>query len=295
MDTLTSAIRTRYAQLERTIGRALPISIDVYNSNDSVKKSYHVLVKGVCFHDHHACSRIAHDVVEIATKTNPALAKTFDSSVYSSKRNLRLLHSRKIDSTRVKTFGCTSYRSPEYKAPDENITTRLLSSLVSYVSKCQYVQRMSDTEIIPRMRPVIEETLQATTVRDALDLVNELLPGVFFFREVRKKAVFLKRLKPAKCPICERVHDNENAMVVLRRPSMYDAEVLHFVCMRDTGVSIPLQSNEEVILPLAPDDVRSSVEIGEVGVQESRGSDREKRLRIESYAEKIVRMYPFSA
>lgn len=271
VEDLSAAICVQHQRLEQRLGRQLPIAIDLYSSSDSVKKSYHVIVRGFCFPDHLLCRRFACEIIEIAGTSVGA----FDATVYTSKRNLRLLHSRKINSTRIKTFVRTVFTNQVIERRSWNQQTILLESLVSYVRGCVLIP------VGDRPLPAVPEsraTMSADTVRDALSLVNDLLPGVFSFRELRGKTLFLKRNRAALCPVCERVHDNDNAMVVLRRPWNGNQEVLFFICMRDTSRSMPLQSDEEIELPTALSASTNVVTHSDV----------------ELFAMKIVRAYPFA-
>jgi hypothetical protein len=291
IDALTNAIRHYYTELEKTTNRSLPIRIDIYSSSDSVKKSFHVVVKGVCFRDHTSCGQAAREIIAYARRTHTESIRSeppherqmcsgwidaFDGSVYSAKRNLRLLGSRKLNSTRVKIFAGTSYRSPTYASRFED--DQLFLSLIGVTSECQLVL-LEQSEILP-VPKTWGRQLAPEAIRDAILLMNDLLPGVFSQREVRGRTLFLRRNKPAICPICDRLHTSDNAMVSQRHDGLY------FICLRDTSRSLALQSDEEVILPL----------IGSVAAQASRdpnGVAAPKRSAIELYAEKVVRRWVF--
>ena len=276
---LTDSIRQYYTNLEKTANRSLPIRIDIYSSSDSVKKSFHVVVKGVCFRDHLSCGQAAREIAAMAA------ISSFDSSVYTTKRNLRLLGSRKLNSTRVKVFSGTSYRSSEFVSRFEN--DQLFLSLITMTSECQLVLLPGEQSSVrasvdgPSGRPALSD-FPPEMVRDALQLVNDLLPGVFSQREVRGRTLFLRRNKPAICPVCERLHESDNAMVSLRGGR--GDQVLHFVCMRDTSRSLPLQSDEEVVLPLV-----GPASVSRVGVV----SMCDPKTVIELYAEKLVKRWGF--
>jgi hypothetical protein len=317
IEALSNAIKVRFKQLEEEYKKPLPISADLYSSSDRTKKSYHVVVKGVCFNDHIACGRIAQEIINIASRTNPKLAESFDSSVYTSKRNLRLLHSRKIDSTRVKTSSGPIFRSPEYIPPADDVTSLFLTSLVSYVCKCQLIDTNSSQAHInaqmllhqnASLQGALSETISEDIVKQALELVNERMPGIFSRREVRDRTLVLRRERPGLCCVCERVHNNENAMVIVRHSSGittdFSSRSFDFVCFRDLSRFTSLNCNEEVELPVAKDD--GSVVRRKIGVfggkhqvaqqvaepeQISRGSSAQN---IEEFAAKIVRRYAFS-
>jgi len=263
IDELTEVIKKRYEEFKK------PIRIDIYSSSDSIKKSYHVIVKGICFKDHIACGQIAKEVIALIGKSE--WTSSFDSSVYSSKRNLRILGSRKLNSTRVKVHAGIVYKSDDWKSPFS--ADQLFLSLASSVSYCHLVDYGLQQVSIRSDQPGSDSICAA----DALQLVNDVLPGVFVMREVRGRTLLLNRRKPAHCLVCERRHDSDNAMITQRNGRFF------FVCMRDTSRSFPLETDEEVVLPL--------IEMGEELVEKD-ASDT-KLSAIELFARRVVLRYAF--
>jgi hypothetical protein len=225
-----------------TCANGIPIKIMVYSSSDStagvreecldkLKTSYHVVVKGACFVDHVACGSVAKAIV----KDNETLEPAFDASVYTSKRNLRMLGSRKVDSSRIKVFHSSPYESPGYKC--RYIMDPLYMSLVSGTIDCKLVevavQQKHTHRNISSLTPV--------EVTHMLEVLSGYVPNTFDKREVKGKMLVLNRLKPGECPVCCRIHTNDNATMVLRHDGIY------FICYRDTSNPIRLDGpNEEV-------------------------------------------------
>jgi hypothetical protein len=278
---LVDAIRKRLA------GHS--IIVNIYSSSDRVKHSYHVVVKGVYFKDHIACGQIAKEVIALIRSDTPEAEhewiKSFDASVYSIKRNLRLLGSRKIDSTRVKAFAGVAYKSDDWDDPAIAATRHasmhesdpLYMSMVICVGSCKPLEVAAKTESANSADKVAFFRSNATDltpaeVATAFTLISDLMPGIFSKREVRGKSLFLKRDRAGMCPICERVHDNENGIVSLRSSGFF------FTCLRDTTQSLALQEDIEVSMPI----VRETPVAPE-------------KSEIELFAEKMVRKYGFSS
>jgi hypothetical protein len=217
----------------------IPIRIDLYSSCDNIKKSYHVLVKGIYFEDHIKCGHFAKNVIKLAPM------QSFDSSVYTSKRNFRLLGSRKLNSTRIKIFSGTLFKSPDYSCRMEN--DALYMSLVIGTIDC----RLMDVEIEERSRFTNNAVLQQSDKSIAMELINRLCPGIFEFREIRETSIFLTRKVSGMCPVCSRIHQNENAVISKRNNGF------HFMCLRDTSQTITLEDDEEYELPVVQSKVES--------------------------------------
>lgn len=245
------------------------IIINVYSSSDRIKTSYHVVVKGVYFKDHIACGQVAK---EIMSSLGGEWVKSFDATVYSVKRNLRLLGSRKIDSTRIKVFHSVAYKSENFASTYEN--DPLYMSMVICVGGCRLVDIVVPTETLQRSLINTFSTIDMTPseANIAFTLVCDLMPGIFSKREVRGKSLFLKRERSGMCPLCERIHDSDCGVVSLRGTGYF------FMCFRDTTVSLPLQEDIEVFLPTIDEEPTM----------------REKSA-IEIYAAKMVKKYRFSS
>jgi hypothetical protein len=264
-----------------------PIIILVYSSSDpikgvrqerfsSLKCSYHVVVKGICFTDHVSCGVAAREIIS----NDAILLSAFDSSVYTSSRNLRILGSRKVNSSRVKKFFCTLFKSPCYNC--RYLDDPLYMSLVSAIGDCKImpmdVEHKKQTQSISNIGREKEEYM--------LSILSDYLPGVFCKRETQGNRITLKRLKPANCPVCSRVHSSDNAYITLFN------EQVRFTCFRDLSNSIFLVGNEEEIL------VKEMVPKEEI-IEETTGKNKEisrkgedKRENFREFCEKIKEKYP---
>jgi hypothetical protein len=227
-DILTSRIREKFKDEK--------IQVTLYSSCDAVKKSYHVIVKGIYFKDHVDCGIMAMNLASDLP--------SFDACVYTSKRNLRLLGSRKINSTRVKKFDRVLYKSPSYKCRYED--DPLYMSLVTGIADSKLFE-MGEIYTIPK-REFQTAQLSEIEVVLMMEKVNTFFPHVFTKREVSGNSITLKRVMPFVCLVCDRKHDNENASVFKRGNSIM------FRCFRNPTTTIELDNDSEIEIPIISEE-----------------------------------------
>ncbi len=244
LDTIAAKVVSYFRSMAPTL------AVLCYSSSDSTKASYHVVVRGVHFASHLSCGK------------NAKLAMTgqagFDDKVYTSVRKFRLLGSRKIDSTRIKRFtkviNLGYYSDDELARLNDDPIFALHESMVSIVETRR--SQLVDDPTAPTAYPSTAATWTPTMIANAVAAVNERMPGAYTYRDLSANGILnLKRLKPASCQICDRIHDNEGAFVVIRRQRMV------FYCRRDTTSFIMLDDNEEATeVPVVDTDKLALVE-----------------------------------
>lgn len=259
-----------------------PLLILLYSSCDALKSSYHVIVKGIYLMNHLACKKLATEIIQLIRSSfkedEVSWLNSFDSSVYSSKRNLRLLGSRKMNSTRVKVFSGVLYATETSELINNLLTRDQLYLSLASLPTGQVIEIATEMPAQEFTRPMVDLTGDEVAV--GLELIESILPGVFSKRQVTGKTIFLQRRKPAQCPICDRVHDNDGGILSLRKDGFY------FLCFRDTHQSLRLQDDEEVVLQV----VQSSSDQVEKEAMTIASNDKPPLVL---YAEKLVRRYGF--
>lgn len=196
------------------INEKLDVKVLLFDSCDSIKFSYHVIVKGFCLKDHLENSYLANKIIN-AVK-DPKIVKYFDSSVYTSRRNLRMLGSRKIDSMRVKKFNSVLYGENSFV---------FFESLVCDTRGFETL----DIELPLDIPKNNEHKITLWDQDDILKVQNYLdkkYHGIFSISE-SGNFLALKRKKPGHCFLCDRVHSTENSFVFKRQGAMY------FACRRN--------------------------------------------------------------
>lgn len=204
----------------------------IYSSSDTVKQSYHVVVKGIHFTDHVDCGNVAKQVMSGVTG--------FDSTIYTSRRNLRMMGSRKRDGTRIKRFhSCYNFGyfldTPE-SLPNSFVTNIDLTRSISLYTN------VNEMELRPKGW-ITECIWNDIKIDTGLTLVNRMFPNVFRKGKVGNNSIHLLRLKPFHCPLCERTHNSDGAELILKRNGTY-----HLLCWRNEDKKLlQLDEKEETL------------------------------------------------
>lgn len=197
------------------------IVILAYSSNNDIKKSYHIVVKGIHFKSHIECGFMAKKIVE---NNN---IKNFDDSIYTSKRFFRLLGSRKLHDTRVKVFHSYYSNDNDFKYPltlDEQIKLSLIINIPEYS-----IQMDENTFKKPFIFKQTEyKNLTDNEIQKIRNLIEDKYPSVFTLRRVERQTVFFNRIKKSHCHVCDRIHENENVFMTKVGESYF------FRCLRST-------------------------------------------------------------
>lgn len=202
----------------------------IFTSHSAIKKSYHLIVDGYCVSNHTENAEILKYILEdMNTKyiTGNQNKKIIDISMYSKIQQLRLFGSQKPNSNRPKVFQEKYYfRNTliQYDLSDIPDDPRLQfnaifqRSCVTFTSYCQkiLVKQTEYREETPGYKSWAEKgafenyAIFPTAVKDALKLIDTT---VWDIAEINDGLITLRRKISAKCLICDRVHDNENAFV----------------------------------------------------------------------------------
>ena len=226
--------------------------------SDTIKQSYHIVVKGIHFNDHNDCGEYAKNICRNID--------TFDSKVYSTKRNLRLMFSRKRDATRIKQFHSVinyGYYSNEEIDILRTNSDPLFAMKASLVTCIDFESICLSTENQPVVKKVTPFTNLWNDERMAtgLALIDHFFPNVFRSDKIKENSIHLTRLRPFHCPLCNRSHDNDGGSLIIRRINGNDK--YFFTCFRnEEGTRLPLIDREETNETL-PTDVIDDTMIDE--------------------------------
>lgn len=189
-------------------------NILIFSSSDAKKQSYHLVIDGYVV-DNYKCAKEFYDRLKIPD--NPYV----DRSMYSSKQQFRLLGCQKLGSKRIKRY-VKEYST--YIFPDVSNYELFCRSCVCFVEKCERL-------------PIGEKIKKKIEVADIdiKNVPNEVLDPLFEIYDlddVTGGLVKLIRKNPGWCSICERVHENENAFLIVREENEV-VESIDMVCFRD--------------------------------------------------------------
>ena len=150
-----------------------------------------------------------------------------DTGIYSNRHTLRIVGSIKIGSSRVKVFRQSfEYHGVKYthKYSEEPISDQhkinliLSESLVSHASYCKY---------LPIIGEVYEPQIQVDDIseevsRKCVELMNVTMKNPpFRYLRTLGNLIILERIQPSKCPICNKIHDNEHPFLILKNDQVY--------------------------------------------------------------------------
>lgn len=185
--------------------------INIYGSCSEAKQSYHLVIDRMC--QNADAAKAFHRWCVAEMNKDPELQNLttyIDPNVYSSFQNFRLLWSCKKPGK-----PCKMPIEPETNEPE----LLLQRSLVSYADGCQELRVNYNPKPI-----IVRETLDIDD--DLLEEVEECFEDVCFEQNgfvhaevatVKGDLILMKRLQPSWCWICNRIHDNDNPFITVRK------------------------------------------------------------------------------
>lgn len=250
-----------------------------YRADGKFKFSYHLVVKGVYVNDHISNKKLTamimecYEKVSISVNEHPILIDGFDQNVYTSKRNLRLLGSTKLNDRRVKRYASTLYQSPQYHSAYINDDL--------YMSMITCIMDADQYEIITVRKEYQHADISNEMIDRVLELTNYMFPGIFKLGQVTKGIINLRRQKPSYCNICQRNHDNSDAFVTNGN---------QFRCYRNpksTPINLDQDQDEEVELVVSQTPTKS---IALVQSDERMIKVKKSRIPLEEYVNKLIKL-----
>jgi hypothetical protein len=257
------------------IERNINYSVQNYfitTSHREGKMSFHIILDKL-YHANHRESKLFYDKVinKLVEKNSFLVSKKniVDSKVYSSLQNFRILWSSKKNKPNFKKqIDQITYKGILYKF--DSITTPL------YNRSCiESIKKSLITTIQPEDILLIENEIKLNKeikikyadfeVSDQLTSIEQFfkifeaknkIEDCFDISEVKNNIIVLMRKKSCLCPICERVHDNQNAYLFIIGNKIY------FGCYRSNEKKIKIgEINGEINDPdsvskIEPDEIR---------------------------------------
>lgn len=238
-DNLVDAIIT--VLKDKGIELKLETDILIYTSHGNNKQSYHVIVNNFCHVNNIEAKAFYYKVIQ---HVKPEYAGYIDSAVYNSLQQFRIVGSQKIGAARIKTFQSTwvyhdrevVYEYPELPDSFEHaFVMQLEASIIGYTGNCKFlpafeppadqIKNYSESEDV-----TVEEAKQAIIlVASAGGIKVNDAKFPYKFLGINGPIVMLKRTKPSKCKICERVHEHENPYLII----VGEEKSIFFFCRRD--------------------------------------------------------------
>lgn len=208
----------------------------VFASHGGSKFSYHIILDNYYVNGHLECRWLFEKVAGYVPQN---LWETVDASMYKSLQQFRIYGCQKKDSGRIKTFlgqwsffgREISYVFPQsYSTPYQRDVMIMEGSLVTVLHGSKRLELPQGEIVVTKdvkKGLLVPSSISESQVKPIMDLLEQAYPGVFALRMVQEGLIILRRLKAAFCPSCARVHEHENAFLVLRN----DNDV-YFSCRR---------------------------------------------------------------
>jgi hypothetical protein len=221
-DTLQETI-TALRQVWSEVGRSLDLGdILLYSSHGPQKRSYHIVIGGV-YHTDHLAAKGLYTVVKerLSVRCQPYL----DVKVYSSNQQFRMLGSQKHGSGREKIWHRTwTYQGQEItcRRPGATPLAALTESLLSQIGGCTLLPPWQ-----PANRPTHpvafpdQELDPAVVVRALEKFAQSPLGGDAVYRNLSGPYICLRRIRPAFCQLCQRIHEKDHPYLRVIRGQVY--------------------------------------------------------------------------
>lgn len=224
----------------------LPRDICIYTSHGVNKQSYHVIVNGWCHTNHNEAKAFYH-LVMAELPSEYGEKKWIDSSVYSKTQQFRTYGSCKTGTDRRKklllTWNFGESRIEHVRETDDDPQLQFLedferSLVTSTVRRCKILPSLVDTEVNRERYTPSEGTISKDLAWEAIQLLAHKA-GVtpdhpkfpYRFSDIEGSLILLKRERPSRCRVCNRVHEHENPYL-LYQPETGD---VYFDCRRSVG------------------------------------------------------------
>ncbi len=196
-----------------------------FTSHGKTKQSYHIIIDNFFHHNNLEAKAFYNHVI---SEMDDKYKKFIDASVYSSKQQFRIVGSQKLNSNRPKILSeqwlykneLIKYQYTEEPTSDKHkMILQLEASLISHTTTCKFFPIF-----VGKTRKIFTDNRALTNneIKYCLNLLashggmNYTSPNFpYKFQKVQKSLIVLKRIKPSKCQICQRIHDHENPYLVV--------------------------------------------------------------------------------
>lgn len=214
-------------------------NILVLPSHSDNKRSYHVIINGLC-HDSNIEAKAFY--FKCLDYVQEKYRKYIDIAVYSEKQQFRILGSQKILSNRPKIFlQKWSYKGKDvyHKYPQLTLVTEdgkllyeLESSLVSHTVNCKFLPSfISETSKKEYFNSEITEEDALESIKmyaNKIHIAYDSSRFPFRIESIKENFILLKKNGRTACIICSRYHEHENPFISISGPE----KTVIFSCRR---------------------------------------------------------------
>lgn len=207
----------------------------VFSSHGPGKLSYHVIVNNWCLPDYNSnkeyCGRIISRIPD-----SFMMKKFMDITMYKSIQQLRIFGNTKVGKERFKILDkhSLSIKDKDYRF---KFMTILLNSLITNTGSCRILEY---TALVQKVWTGSNEELTLEEIK-IVEKLPFILDGTFEILDVKGRLIPLKRKTPSFCPICKRVHENENQFLTFSN----DSNRIYINCHRKSGDNFEIWVNPD--------------------------------------------------
>jgi hypothetical protein len=230
----------------------------VFSSHGKEKWSYHIIIDGFYCETHQDANEL---FKKITGRMNKDHLDWLDSSIYSANHCLRTLGSVKDGKLkngdveiRVKTLEKKwkfrgeeiTFEYPEVpRHENHRLALEFERSFLTLITNCYPLPTLFHKQVMNEMEKQTKEKQANDEVMDyAFRVFQSYYGNICSYMGCMANIIMLKRNYASGCPICDRVHENENAFLYLK-PVESENDVLlkyeiYFDCRRSNGKKIKI-------------------------------------------------------
>jgi len=233
----------------------------VFSSHGKEKWSYHIIIDGFYCETHQDAAELFKNITSKMRKTNEH-QDWLDGSIYSVNHCLRTLGSVKEDG-RIKILEKKwKYKSEEiiFEYPEKprhenhRLALEFERSFLTLNSNCYPLPSLVQKQALDGVEKRPEKQAEEDVIHYASLLFKSLYGDICVPIGSMNNMIMLSRKYPSGCPICERVHENENAFLWLKPIeesngndcNMFTKYEIYFHCRRAMGQKIKI--GEKIIV-----------------------------------------------
>lgn len=205
---LESLIRAIVAVIDKLGAKFSLSNLLVFSSHGDKKKSYHVVVASL-----YTCNNLeCKEFYNLCMEHVPDHHRIYiDKSVYSSRQNFRLYLSQKYGSGRVKMLDMKFAKDMDVVFREKSSHEIFSSSLLVNTESCErlpiYISAPPD--------PVQTNANGIISTEAIIRMVNAKHKKSLKFSGIKDDIYTFQRIKPSYCDACKRIHESENAYVIV--------------------------------------------------------------------------------
>jgi len=196
-----------------------------HDSSTPTKQSFHVVINGF-FHSDNTEAKAFFQLVK--AKLHPTISHYLDHAVYGSNQQFRLLNNHKINKSNTKTIdtSITKWRPTDGRPGDPVYELRFLeASLVSFTSDSVSLPSFS----AKTSRGPSDNTNYTAFERQLYDIFEtSAVSASGTIRDFNGKYANINTSHNFRCPICDKIHANENPRLIISKGSVYWDCSLHW-------------------------------------------------------------------